>query len=166
MAARKYASFKRVTAAVAWAGYVVSIVQIGMVALDGLQRDRGGAVTRVLYYDDGERAYEPIGQVYRGNEGTVLASVEVSVFIAALMLAHMRPRWPRRVGLIGIVAWTVLWLGNAIWFLAIAPGAWVFWVHLAFVGPPAISSLIYCADRWPLAPSPPLDPDDKPAVTA
>ena len=65
-----------VVAAVAWAGYVGSIVQIGLVVVDGVQRDRSRSVTRVLYYKDDKTTFEPIGQVYRGNRGTVLAAIE------------------------------------------------------------------------------------------
>jgi hypothetical protein len=129
----------------AWLGYAGSLWVPGRVVVDGVRHDRSTSVTRVLYI---EGRFEALGQTYRGHAGTWLAAVQIVVVVASLILAHVgRAGW-RGPGVVGLVAWGLLWLGNAVVALVVAPGVGVVWVHLAFVAPPAACALVYCMRLW------------------
>jgi hypothetical protein len=69
---------------------------------------------------DGE-SYTSWGLTYVGQAGHVLRLAELAGVLIATVLSVLPQSGPRRVGLVALVAWAGLWLGNALWMVIIAP---------------------------------------------
>gem|GEM_PF-5326952 len=129
-----------------WFGLTTSIYHVGCIAYDGIVHDRSGAVSYVIKIDG---IFEAWGQTYRGHVGTWLAALQVIWVFMSVLLAHLpRPTALRRIGLVGILAWALLWYINAVVAIMLAPTESLVWIHLAFVVPPAVCSIFYCRQRW------------------
>ena len=87
-----------------------------------------------------------IGLTYHGIPGAVLVSLELILIFASLILAVRQRLTPRRAGLVGLGAWSLLWLVNALWMERLAGGD-----HAVLTIPIAIATLIvlaFGALRW------------------
>ena len=134
-----------VVSVVACLGYLCSLYPAFGVVRDAVLGDRSGAVTSVLVINE---SFSAIGQTYRGHAGSMLAIIQIALVVAACVFVWSGRIRVRRAAVVVLVAWTLLWLGNALIGLALAPQSWIVWLHLVFVGPPAACSLAYCRWRW------------------
>ena len=138
---RRANHFMRISiGALALLGYLASLTVVGRVVYDGVTGDRSTAVTHVLRVDD---RFEAFGQTYRGNPGTGLAAGELLVAGGCLVLLLVGRGGLRIVGGVGVLAWTLLWLGNAVVGAIIAPREPLVWVHFAFVAPPSLAAILW-----------------------
>lgn len=136
---------RRVVYGVAWLGLLASLNQVTYVVYDALMNDRSGAITRAFYI---EGRFEAVLQTYRGEAGALLAGGQLALVLLGMGLVIQRGGAARRVGVVLLVGWMLLWLGNAVAAVVLAPGLQIAWIHFAFVAPPALCALIYAADRW------------------
>jgi hypothetical protein len=90
----------------------------------------GGAVVldpettgRIMAVNNDGRIITAWGLTYHGATGALLVIVQFVIVTLALLAAHYSSAAGRIVGLIVLVAWAGLWLGNALWLGTVG------WIH-------------------------------------
>ena len=73
------------------------------------------------------KSYTSWGLTYVGESGHWLRLAEFAGVVIAAGLSVLRQVQLRRLGLIALVAWAGLWLGNSVWMAVVAP------IHVFFL---------------------------------
>ncbi|MHC5112649.1 MAG: hypothetical protein ACYTHJ_22560 [Planctomycetota bacterium] len=94
-----------------WTGYTLSAVLWfgGAVLLDF------DTTSRIMSVRNDELIHSAIGLTYHGVGGALLVLIETIALLAALWFGIRADGGKRLAAVIVVVAWTALWLGNAIW---------------------------------------------------
>jgi hypothetical protein len=109
------------------------------------------AVNALIQVQAGERAIAPAWLSYSGDAGFLLAVVQATVLMAALMVSCLRDDWPRRLALLLLLGWSTL-VSAGVWHL-------VQQEPMMTMAPAAILSLMSMATlmrtirRWPHQPT-------------
>ncbi|MCP3903783.1 MAG: hypothetical protein GY715_09125 [Planctomycetes bacterium] len=121
----------------------------------------GGAVvvdpsttSRIMGTRVGDEVHSAVGLTYTGIGGAMLVIVELLLVGAALVVSLRRPITARRAGLVVLVLWTGLWLGNALWMERLAGGQ-----HVTGTIPVMVALLVvlgWAAVRWRRGPGAPV----------
>ena len=101
---------------------------------------------RIWSVRNGDDITSAIGLTYHGIEGAALVILELSAVLASLILAMRQHLKLRRTGLVILVAWSSLWLANALWMERLTGGD-----HVALTIPIAIATVVVftlAAFRW------------------
>jgi hypothetical protein len=61
------------------------------------------------------------GLTYDGGSGQLLAGGQIVFVLLSLWMSTRGVPLIRRLGHVGLIGWAGLWVGNAIWFMALAP---------------------------------------------
>ncbi len=64
---------------------------------------------------DDDHIHSAVGLTYHGVGGAALVIAELLLVLAGLACSVFARGWMRVAGLVVLAAWTVLWLGNALW---------------------------------------------------
>ena len=96
---------------VTWTGYTLSAVLWygGAVLLDF------DTTSRIMSVRNDEFIHSAIGLTYHGVGGALLVIFETTAVLAALWFGIRASGGKRLAAALVVVAWTALWLGNAIW---------------------------------------------------
>jgi hypothetical protein len=112
-----FKSLKGVVLTGAWVFALGTLMQVlGYFVLSWLE-PVGNRYCQLWVSTIGGHVYEPIGLTYRGMAGQALAGGQAAYIIAALVLSLMRYATLRRIGHICLIAWAIVWLSNAVWFV-------------------------------------------------
>ncbi len=96
-----------------------------------------------------ERTYHALGLTYAGSIGRLWLWSQAIIVSWAIVCSLLPPDRLRRIGLVILVVWSGLWLGNAIW-LPMLDGAWILTLILgALLGTLFLCTLIRAARGWP-----------------
>ena len=108
---RKTTTFLLGVFVVVWTGYTLSAVaRYGGAVLVDLS-----TTGRIMAVRNDELVYSAVGLTYHGVIGAMLVVAEIIVVLAALWFGLRGSGWKKLAAVLVLVAWTALWLGNAIW---------------------------------------------------
>ena len=117
----------------------------------------GGAVLvdpdttgRIMGVRSGDHIDSALGLTYHGLSGAALVIVELVAVAAALVLTGRKPITWRRLGLVVLLAWTLLWLGNALWMESLSDASHV--VRTSNIAAATIVVTVFTILRWPSIP--------------
>ncbi len=96
-----------------------------------------------------ERTYNAFGLTYAGSIGTLWLWSQVVIVSSAIVCSVLPADRLRRIGLVILVVWSGLWLGNAIW-LPMLDRAWILALILgALLSTLFLCTLVRAARGWP-----------------
>ncbi len=96
-----------------------------------------------------ERTYNAFGLTYAGSIGTLWLWSQVVIVSSAIVCSVLPADRLRRIGLVILVVWSGLWLGNAIW-LPMLDRAWILTLILgALLSTLFLCTLVRAARGWP-----------------
>ena len=61
------------------------------------------------------------GLTYGGGSGQLLAGGQIVFVVLSLWMSRREVALIRRMGHVGLIGWAGLWVGNAVWFMTLAP---------------------------------------------
>jgi len=61
------------------------------------------------------------GLTYDGGSGQLLAGGQIVLVLLSLWMSTRGVALIRRLGHVGLIGWAGLWVGNAVWFMTLAP---------------------------------------------
>ncbi len=61
------------------------------------------------------------GLTYYGGSGQLLAGGQIVLVLLSLWMSTRGVALIRRLGHVGLIGWAGLWVGNAVWFMTLAP---------------------------------------------
>lgn len=105
-----------------------------------------GTTSRIMGVREGERVFSAIGLTYTGIGGAVLVVLELFIVVAALLLSVSKCSMRRRLGLVLLCLWTLLWLGNSLWMETLTG-----WRHASGTSMLAVATIVvlaWSALRW------------------
>ena len=62
-----------------------------------------------------------VGLTYAGGSGQLLAGAQIVFVVLSLWMSVREVALIRRMGHVGLIGWAGLWVGNAVWFMTLAP---------------------------------------------
>ena len=109
-----------VAGSIAWLWSIFTIFQVGRF---------GGAVVidasttgRIYSVRNGPEVTSAIGLSWHGILGAGIVLLELALVVTALVFSLSTRTWKRRFAAIVLSAWSLLWLGNALWMESLSAG--------------------------------------------